>query len=202
MALSKTGRFLSKAEILGVGVISPFQRRAWRFAPPPLWRSPAADFLGFLGGHLRLKRLNDSCKGGPRSWQSASCSDAGDLQASERCKLSRKCRRLLNQGVLGHKGTELRRYGALDINKDFSTPPFNKYYLYPERNYIRPPPSPISDQRHFSGERGGGVYSEPPRGRYFIRPPLYTPPTPRRVFSGVGVYKIRPPIMNTLFLQN
>ena len=40
--------------------------------------------------------------------------------------------------------------------------------------------------RHFSGEGGGGVYFEAPRGRNFIRPPFYTPPTPRRVFSGVG----------------
>ena len=32
------------------------------------------------------------------------------------------------------------------------------------------------------------TYLEAPRGRNFIRPPppLYTPPTPRRVFSGMG----------------
>ena len=29
-----------------------------------------------------------------------------------------------------------------------------------------------------------GVYFEAPRGRNFIRP--FTPPTPRKVFSGVG----------------
>ena len=42
--------------------------------------------------------------------------------------------------------------------------------------------------------RGGGrvVYFEAPRGRNFICHPSYTPPTPRRVLSGVGggVYKI------------
>ena len=32
----------------------------------------------------------------------------------------------------------------------------------------------------------GGVYFEARRSRNFIRPPFYTPPTPRRVFSGVG----------------
>ena len=41
-----------------------------------------------------------------------------------------------------------------------------------------PPPSPLFlAKRHFSGEGGGGVYFEAPRGRNFIRPPplLYTP---------------------------
>ena len=61
-----------------------------------------------------------------------------------------------------------------------------------------PPPSPhFLAKRHFSREGGGGVYFEAPRGRNFIRPPFYTPPTPRRVFSemgGVGVYKIWPRI--------
>ena len=47
----------------------------------------------------------------------------------------------------------------------------------PGRNYIRPPPPPpFLTIRHFSGEGGGGVYFEAPRGRNFIRPPLlYTP---------------------------
>ena len=61
--------------------------------------------------------------------------------------------------------------------------------------YAPPPPTPFLVIRHFSGEGGGGVYFEAPRGRNFIRPPpFYTPPAPRRVFSGVGggVYKIWP----------
>ena len=41
----------------------------------------------------------------------------------------------------------------------------------PGRNYIRPPPPPpFSGQKAFSGEGGGGVYFEAPRGRNFIRP--------------------------------
>ena len=57
-----------------------------------------------------------------------------------------------------------------------------------ERLYTPPPSSPFLAKRHFSGEGGGSVYFEAPRGRNFIRPPppFYTPPTPRRVFSGVG----------------
>ena len=62
--------------------------------------------------------------------------------------------------------------------------------------YAPPPLPPFLAIRHFSGEGGGGVYFEAPRGRNFIPPPpFYTPPTPRRVISGVGgvgVYKIRP----------
>ena len=42
--------------------------------------------------------------------------------------------------------------------------------------YAPPPPPPFLATRHFSGEGGGGVYFEAPRGRNFIRPPfLYTP---------------------------
>ena len=53
--------------------------------------------------------------------------------------------------------------------------------------YTPPPLPPFLAKRHFPVEGGGGVYFEAPRGRNFIRPPpLYTPPTPRRVFSGVG----------------
>ena len=63
----------------------------------------------------------------------------------------------------------------------------------PGRNYIRPPPlPPFLAKRHFPVED-----FEAPRGRNLYAPPFYTPPTPRRVFSGVGgvrVYKIRPRI--------
>ena len=45
--------------------------------------------------------------------------------------------------------------------------------LDPGQNYARPP-TPFLARRHFSGEGGGGVYFEAPRGRNFIRPPLYT----------------------------
>ena len=60
---------------------------------------------------------------------------------------------------------------------------------YAQGEIISPPtPPPLRAERHFSGEGGGGVDFEAPRGRNFIRPPpFYTPPpTPRRVFSGVG----------------
>ena len=64
----------------------------------------------------------------------------------------------------------------------------NLVNLYPGKDHIRPPPlPPFLARRHFSREGGGGVYFEAPRSRNFIRPPpFYTPPTPRRVFSGVG----------------
>ena len=53
--------------------------------------------------------------------------------------------------------------------------------------YAPPPLPPFLAKRHFSGEGGGGVYLEAPRGKNFMcPPPFYTPPTPRRVFSGVG----------------
>ena len=49
-----------------------------------------------------------------------------------------------------------------------------------------PPPSPILAKRHFSGEGGGVVYFEGPRGRNFIRPPFYTPPPLGGYFQGWG----------------
>ena len=58
--------------------------------------------------------------------------------------------------------------------------------INPGRNYIPPPLPPFLAKRRFSGEGGRGVYSEPPRGRNFTPPPFMRPPTPRRVFSGVG----------------
>ena len=63
------------------------------------------------------------------------------------------------------------------------------------RNYIHPPPPPILAKRHSPGEGGGGVYFEVHAAGILYPPPIYTPPTPRRVFSGVGgvgVYKIWP----------
>ena len=53
--------------------------------------------------------------------------------------------------------------------------------------YAPPPPPPTFGQEAlFRRGGGGGVYFGGPRGRNFIRPPFYTPPTLRRVFSGVG----------------
>ena len=54
--------------------------------------------------------------------------------------------------------------------------------------YTPPPPSPhFWPKGIFQGRGVGVVYFEAPRGRNFIRPPpFYTPPTPRRVISGVG----------------
>ena len=58
--------------------------------------------------------------------------------------------------------------------------------VIPGRSYRLPPPPPILARRHVS-ERVGGAYVEAPHGRIFICPPFaQTPPTPRRVFSGVG----------------
>ena len=49
-----------------------------------------------------------------------------------------------------------------------------------------PPPPPIFGQKGiFMG--GGGVYIlKPPRQEFYTPPLFYTPPTPKRVFSGVG----------------
>ena len=67
---------------------------------------------------------------------------------------------------------------------------------FPGRNYIRPPPpTPISGHKAFFRGGGVGVYILRPHAAGILyAPPFYTPPTPRRVFSGVGgwVYKIRP----------
>ena len=60
-----------------------------------------------------------------------------------------------------------------------------------------PPLPPCLAKRHFSGEGGGGVYFEPPRGRNFGRPAPFIRPPPREgIFRGVGlgVYKIWPRI--------
>ena len=66
----------------------------------------------------------------------------------------------------------------------FSSP---MLFLLFQGEIIYPPPHPpISGQKAFC--RGGGwgcVYFEAPRGRNFIPPPFYAPPS-RRAFSGVG----------------
>ena len=57
----------------------------------------------------------------------------------------------------------------------------------PRRNYIRPAP-PSSPENDFWPKV---VYTLTPTLRHeFIRPLFYTPPTPRRVFSGVGVVEL------------
>ena len=64
-----------------------------------------------------------------------------------------------------------------------------------EKLYTPPPLPPFLAKRHFSGEGGGGVYFEGPRGRNFICPPfLYAPRPQEGIFrgGGVGVYKIWP----------
>ena len=49
-----------------------------------------------------------------------------------------------------------------------------------------PPPPPISGQKAFF-RGGGGVYILSPHAAGILyAPPFYTPPTPRRVFLGVG----------------
>ena len=59
-----------------------------------------------------------------------------------------------------------------------------------EKLYTPPPPlPPFLAKRHFAGEGGGGVYSAPSHNRNFIPPPFYTPPTPTKVFSGVGGWR-------------
>ena len=72
---------------------------------------------------------------------------------------------------------------------------------YPGRNYICPPPSPHFWSKGVFQGRGVGVYILRPHAAGILyAPPFYTPPTPRRVFSGVGgvgVYKIRPRTIRT-----
>ena len=50
-----------------------------------------------------------------------------------------------------------------------------------------PPLPPFLAVRHFSGEGGGGVYFEAPRGRNLIRPPPFIrPPLLEGYFQGWG----------------
>ena len=59
------------------------------------------------------------------------------------------------------------------------------------RGEIIYPPPPISGHKAFLREGGGGEYFD------FIRTPFfYTPPTPRRVFQGGGIYKMWGPPKN------
>ena len=52
---------------------------------------------------------------------------------------------------------------------------------------IYTPPPDFWPKGMFQGRGVGGVYFESPRSRNFLPPPLFIhPPTPRRVFSGVG----------------
>ena len=54
-------------------------------------------------------------------------------------------------------------------------------------NHIRPPPTPMSGRKAFFSGGGVGVYMlGPTRQEFYTPPPLYTPPTPRRVLSWVG----------------
>ena len=64
-----------------------------------------------------------------------------------------------------------------------------------ENLYTPPPPlPPFLAKRHFSGEGGGGVYFEAPRGRNFIRPPppFIHPPPLEGYFQGWGCIKFGP----------
>ena len=69
----------------------------------------------------------------------------------------------------------------------FTHPLLPAAQLNPGRNYIHPPPPPpISGPKAFFRE-GVGVYILRPQAVGILyAPPFYTPPTPRRVFSGVG----------------
>ena len=60
-------------------------------------------------------------------------------------------------------------------------------FFIPEEIIYAPPH--LGPEGIFQGRGGGGVYFEAPRGRNCFHPPLsiyHTPPTPRRVISGVG----------------
>ena len=53
--------------------------------------------------------------------------------------------------------------------------------------YTPPPSTPISGHKAFFRGGGGGVYFETTtRQDFYTPPPFLHPPTPRRVFSGVG----------------
>ena len=58
----------------------------------------------------------------------------------------------------------------------------------PGRNFIRflLPPPPRSWPEGIFKVEGGGVHFEAPLWQDFYPPPSFTPPAPRRVFSGLG----------------
>ena len=65
-----------------------------------------------------------------------------------------------------------------------------------------PPPPPISGPKPFFRGGGLGVYILRPHavGILYAPPPFYTPPTPRRVFSGVrgwGCIKFGPVLLHS-----
>ena len=71
-----------------------------------------------------------------------------------------------------------------NMNQDLAKP-----RIQGELIYTPPPLPPFLAQRHFPGEGGGGVYSEAPRGRNFIRPPpppFIHPPPLDGYFQGWG----------------
>ena len=86
------------------------------------------------------------------------------------------------EGYLNHKGTKIKVFRVC----------FRAPFLPSREKLYTPPPLPhFWPERNFYGG-GGGYILKPPRQEFFSPPLFYTPPTPRRVFSGVGVYKIWP----------
>ena len=89
--------------------------------------------------------------------------------------LSRQCHFIGSRWFASQVWSMFISFSMIWVNSDGSSAHF------PGRNYI-------GSKAFFRGGGVGGVYFEAPRVRNFIRPPppFYTPPTPRRVFSGVG----------------
>ena len=82
----------------------------------------------------------------------------------------------------------LRGRAGLRLENPLENSPFlRKGALSPGRTYIPPPPSPHFWPKGIFEGRGVGVYILRPHvAGILYAPPFYTPPTPRRVFSGVG----------------
>ena len=77
------------------------------------------------------------------------------------------------------------------VTPPFAAAQFAAQEFVRKKLYIPPPLHGPLTSRHFL-RTGKGLYCEAPPVAEFYTPPVYTP-TPRRLFSGEGVYKIWPP---------
>ena len=115
----------------------------------------------------------------PWSWEPCQVSRmVGFTPRANVLRVSSQPRRFVEQNDKGTEG-----FGLLAPSLEFS----RKVLGSRERFDMPPPPSPHFWPKGIFQRRGVGVYIwRPCAAGILYAPPFYTPPTPRRVFSGVG----------------